>query len=891
VSNDRSRWGLMALAAVMPGMVLADAKLTEITVDKVGPVLEVVVKGDNLKKPKATLSADGRQLILEFQASSENLPSKVPVWKSGLKYLSTAPGEGKAGRNRTILKFEFSEPAQPQLEQCPTGWTVSFGTMDEATYSGAVQGIKPSNPFQTKTIRTSDGFEVQAEAVVGQIPPKQANIAPAYLVSANSTGTGLNAVVPQEFAGPKVSLDFVNTEVVQILKALALQTRVNIVTSPKVQGKLSVALDNVSVRQALNLITSMAGLKFGEVGKTYIVTTKEDFLETFKQVGGSTADEPSETRVVPIYSGEGNQIKATILKTVLQDAADRFEVVLPSDRVSVSQKQAVGGNANTGDDAKDDGTTLAVTSSENAKDTYVVLIGSQKRIDELEGLVKKLDRQICGALGIRIPTTTVPVSKTYVVKGGRAADLVQALAGQGKTMVGTVEMFATPAQSLSKQTIVLKGREDEVAQVMLSLEQLDAHDAALESEFKMVDLQFVDPRAVREVLVSSIPGISVTIPPASAGNPRLYMPEMTRMQAEQRGTDAPAPQGPGTGMQGGPNQMQGGMMGGQQGQGGMAQQLAPKTSKSDDQGIILPYSDFETVGVPMKLVLRGTPDQIKRAQDYLKVVDVAPKQVAVELRVMELSKEDFLRLGLDWNLLTGGAVKFLRLNNSQSNPSNTVGVGIEGRSLSGDVTASLDSIANKNNLIAKPNLLAMDGRESELFIGDAIRYIESIINGQNGPSVTTGTVRVGVRLSLFPRVGTDSVTMDMRPSVSFLRGFENVPQLGGRLPQTSERMAQQTVTIGSGETIAISGLITQQDRRTLSGVPILKDLPLLGQLFRRTDVERIRTELVIFVTTKIIDGPVRTGQKVLPLESDMQNDKDPKAKKPNNDKKSEGGAK
>ena len=104
------------------------------------------------------------------------------------------------------------------------------------------------------------------------------------------------------------------------------------------------------------------------------------------------------------------------------------------------------------------------------------------------------------------------------------------------------------------------------------------------------------------------------------------------------------------------------------------------------------------------------------------------------------------------------------------------------------MTASLDAIANKNNLISRPNLLAIDGRESEIFVGDDIRYVQSIVSSQTGPTIQSADIQVGVRLSVLARIGGDgNITMDMRPVVSFLKGFNSVagPGVTLNLPQTS----------------------------------------------------------------------------------------------------------
>ena len=236
---------------------------------------------------------------------------------------------------------------------------------------------------------------------------------------------------------------------------------------------------------------------------------------------------------------------------------------------------------------------------------------------------------------------------------------------------------------------------------------------------------------------------------------------------------------------------------------------------------------------------------------------------------MQLTKEDAVSAGIDWNIFTGGAVKIISLNNSQATPSNSVGVSTSGKNWTGDVTASLDRLTSANKLLARPNLVAMDGRQSEIFVGDIVRYVQSITNSQNGVSITTGEVPVGVRLSVLPRVGAEgNMTLELRPRISLLTSFTQVPG-GGELPQTSTRFAQSTISLKSGQTIAIGGLIQDQDIKTYSGIPFLMNLPVIGNLFRKTNLTKNRSELVIFLTARAIDGPV-SADNTLPMQSDMQ---------------------
>lgn len=277
---------------------------------------------------------------------------------------------------------------------------------------------------------------------------------------------------------------------------------------------------------------------------------------------------------------------------------------------------------------------------------------------------------------------------------------------------------------------------------------------------------------------------------------------------------------------------------------------------------------MESNAQPLRLVIKGDPEVIKKAKDYLALVDTAPRQVALEVRIMELTKEDAINAGVDWNIASGGVAKSISLaNDSASSTQNNASAHIRGHGWSSDVTAQLDKIANKSNLIARPNLVAIDGRQSELFIGDLIPFVESIQSTQNGVSVQMGQTQVGVRFSVIPRIGDDdTITMDMQPVVSYLTGFLTVAAINGKYPQTSNRAAQLTMTVHSGDTVAIGGLIQDQDRKNVQGLPFLMDLPIVGNLFKRTNNDKLRTELVIFVTAKIV---TLDSKSKLPAQPDM----------------------
>lgn len=827
--NTNVRKTVVLATALVAASALGQGKLTGFDAKPVGEGFQVQIKGDNLAKPKTQRVMGNRSLLLEFDANLIGNGQRQKVAKNGLSYVQSTWFNARPPKVRVHLRVE--PDVQPSIVENEQGWLVSWKAA-EVVSTAAKPVAKDRKNVIAAAIKATEPFPDKVPPLSIVATPTSAPATPAWAANA--------------LAERNVSLDFVNTDVVQILKALAMQASVNIVTSPEVKGSLTVSLDKVTVTEALDLVTTLAGVRYAKVGKTYVVTGSANFPGAMRQIGG-TLEEGFETRVVPIYSGEGTQIKAAVLRSAYVDTAQgKIELVLPSEEVTVEKKATMSDSG--GDAKKPDGEATSIATKSNkdqVKDPYVVLIGPGSKLPDIEKQVKAIDQQICRAMGISVPSSNATVRQSYHPKGTDALTLLKAVATGGvdaanpnHAKVGNVDLYATPATSISEQTIVLMGREHEVAALIENLNGLDTV-VGTSGEFLIYEVKHLDPRALREELLVQVPGLTVSLPPNTVSTPNQYKPN----QAKAQGSDVVSENKAGDQ----------GAVKVDQGKGGAT--LTP--DKGEVQGIVLPFSDFEKSATPMKLVLRGSKEQIQRALTYLAQIDVAPKQVAIDLRVMELSKEEALRVGLDWSILTGGSVELVRVTQSLGDSAGTPGtiggsIGSGGASPS-SILGTLDQISNNRNLIARPNLIGVDGRESEIFVGDIIRYIESIQSGQNGVTVTTGEVAVGVRLAVLPRIGGDgSVSLELRPVVSTLNGFTPVPG-GGNLPQTSLRVAQSTMNMTSGETIAIGGLIQESDRKREGGIPILKDLPIIGRLFRRTDNSKIRSEIVLFLTAKVVD--------------------------------------
>ncbi len=839
------RCAAFAAALSLVGIVSAQSTLDGVSVDKSGPGVSVHIKGKDLAQPTKTWAKKGNSLVLEFSGDLAGKQSYVEVHKGGLNSIYV---QKRSGQNKVRVYIALDVHKDATLTKTDDGWDVSFGG---ASKNDAVAKTAPKHSAPKAEAKVS------ANVVNPSVPPLEPSSK--VLTHLDSQRDAHGPAV--EEASPRVTLNFTNTEVVQILKALAMQTGVNIVTAPDVKGTLSVTLDDVSVKDALDMVTSVSGLRYTKIGNSYIVATPEKIAAASSALGGSHAI-LMETRVVPIYSGAGREIRATVMSSMTDASTiSAFSIYLPSEEFQIKKSENTAAGAGSGGAAAGDQNPLTVdtqakknadggaseTNSGSAKDQvsvqamkeqYLVLVGPSDKIDAVEDRIKEIDKGISKAYGFDPSEDARLVRHTYELKSDdvRASDLVKAIAATQPNNFLNVDMYATPG-TFKNQSIVIIGRESEVAKAEALLKDLDA--SGYGDVVVTYDVKYADPRSLREALVAEVKGLRVSIPPASSGNMRIYEEGKGVVQSTQT-TSAQGDSGPAA----------------------AATTSDIKIHKEDDlaYGLASPYREFERTTVPMKLVLTGTDDEIAAAKEYLSKVDVAAKQIALELRVMELTKEQAEKIGLDWNIFTGsGAVQALqsftgvKSDFGSHNPDGTYSVGTHGNKWGAAVTATLDAISNRNNLIARPNMLALDGRESELFVGDVVRYVQSIQSTQNGVTVTTAEIPVGVRLAVVPRIGDDAMTLDLRPMVSALKSFTQIPG-GGQLPQTSLRTVQETVSMHDGDTIAIGGLIQDSDHYDETKVPLLGDLPIIGRLFQKTNKDKVRTEVVMFLTAKIVNN-------------------------------------
>lgn len=177
-----------------------------------------------------------------------------------------------------------------------------------------------------------------------------------------------------------------------------------------------------------------------------------------------------------------------------------------------------------------------------------------------------------------------------------------------------------------------------------------------------------------------------------------------------------------------------------------------------------------------------------------------------------------------------------------------------------DIYVQLQAAATDGrvNVIQKPRIQTSHATPANIFIGNTVPYVSSVYYGggyAGGPSSSYQQLRVGIGLSVTPFINPDGlVVMDIQETIDEISGTTEIVGVG-QVPNTTSRTLQAQVAVRDGETIMLGGFIRNSDTRSKSGVPFLKDIPLLGYLFRSTSKSAERKELIVLMRPTVLRTP------------------------------------
>jgi general secretion pathway protein D len=246
----------------------------------------------------------------------------------------------------------------------------------------------------------------------------------------------------------------------------------------------------------------------------------------------------------------------------------------------------------------------------------------------------------------------------------------------------------------------------------------------------------------------------------------------------------------------------------------------------------------------------------EKIEAALKKLDVAPRQVLIDVTIAEVTLKDELEFGIEW-LFTNGPRRSGKLDTGTAGlAAKTPGFSYVITSAAGDTVKSvLNMLAsdNKINIQSSPHIMVADKQTAKIQVGDSVPTAgpQSI----TGNGVVVNSVQyldTGVILQVTPRINSGGlVGLDVIQEVSTAA---ETTTSGLNSPTISKRSTKTVVTVQSGETMVLGGLISEQNNKGSSGLPGLSSIPILGGLFGTQTNKSTKTELVVLLTPRVANS-------------------------------------
>ena len=259
------------------------------------------------------------------------------------------------------------------------------------------------------------------------------------------------------------------------------------------------------------------------------------------------------------------------------------------------------------------------------------------------------------------------------------------------------------------------------------------------------------------------------------------------------------------------------------------------------------------------LVIRTAPSNIALLRETIDSLDRRPVQVLMEVTVAEVILGRGTEFGVNWAAATGSASNNRGAQFGQPLVPDSLDpiqdfLGRVTRLGKIDVRAVLRTLASTSTVkvLSTPEILAVNNREARILVGSKVPFIASTRLG-NDVAIDRAVQYqdVGTQLTLIPTINDDGyVSVQLLQEVSSLSNQTVAAALNA--PVITTREASTRAIVRDGQTVVIGGLIGTSTELVNSGVPLLKDIPLLGYLFKRQTTAKSRTELAIFITPYIV---------------------------------------
>ncbi|GMR05069.1 MAG: type II secretion system secretin GspD [Thermodesulfobacteriota bacterium] len=283
------------------------------------------------------------------------------------------------------------------------------------------------------------------------------------------------------------------------------------------------------------------------------------------------------------------------------------------------------------------------------------------------------------------------------------------------------------------------------------------------------------------------------------------------------------------------------------------------------------------------LIIMASPADYRTIEGVIKKLDRRPRQILVEAMITEVSIDKAIELGVKWRMtaeMGGAPVAVGGVGTIDSSLMSDILNGLAGLSLGGlgnfitvPVTASdgstfnltapgfatlfsLSELKDAINVLSTPHILTSDNAEAEIVVGENVPFLSSIERSSEttGQPLLQSIERqdVGIKLKIKPKISEEGyVKLEIYQEIS---AIQPTTTTGASDLITSKRSARTTVVVKNNQTVVIGGLIQNKKTSSISKVPILGDIPLMGWLFKSKSEKVEKTNVLVFMTPHIIDS-------------------------------------
>jgi general secretion pathway protein D len=261
-----------------------------------------------------------------------------------------------------------------------------------------------------------------------------------------------------------------------------------------------------------------------------------------------------------------------------------------------------------------------------------------------------------------------------------------------------------------------------------------------------------------------------------------------------------------------------------------------------------------------------------RILNVLNDIDREPAQVFIEAQILEVTLTKDLNYGVDWKKVGGRLTASSYSTTSTSFP--TIAPGMTLNYLGNDIEAAVTALGSQSKvkIVSAPKITTVENGTAMLQVGDQVPIVTQTAQSTataNAPLINTVDYRdTGVKLEVTPRITAgDHISLDVTQEVS---SVSKTSTSGIDSPTISQREMQSRLIVPDGTVVALGGLISSQQSDSNQGVPGLKNVPLVGNLFKGTTKSVDRTELVVLLQAHIIRDNAGFNAILANLDSDLK---------------------